>query len=71
MLLKKILLLLLIMAAMLAGLWLNGYLKQKLQPYQSTRGGLLFLLLHFLAILVLVFMVSWAIIYWRGFFFQA
>jgi uncharacterized protein HemY len=66
---KKILLLLLITAALLAGLWLNGYLKRTLKPYRSTKGGLLFLLLHLLAILVLVFMVSWTVIYFRRFFF--
>lgn len=70
MLIKKILLLLLIGGAMLMGLWFNRFLKQKLNPYQSTKNGLLFLLLHLLAILALVFVASWAIIYWREFFFK-
>lgn len=71
MILKKALLLLLIFGALLIGLWLNRFLKQKINPYQSPKNGLLFLLLHLLAILGLVFVVSWAIIYWREFFFKA
>jgi hypothetical protein len=71
MIIKKILLLLLIFGALLLGLWLNRFLKQKLNPYQSPKNGLLFLLLHLLAIVILVFAVSWAIIYWRVFFFKA
>lgn len=70
MILKKVLLLLLIFGALFIGLWLNRFLKQKINPYQSPKNGLLFLFLHLLAILVLVFVVSWAIIYWREFFFK-
>lgn len=71
MILKKVLLLLLIFGALFIGLWLNRFLKQKINPYQSTKNGLLFLLLHLVAIVALVFLVSWAIIYWREFFFKA
>jgi hypothetical protein len=67
---KKILLLLLISATLVVGLWLNSYLKRTLKPYHSAKGGLLYLLLHLLTLLVLVFAVSWVIIYFRYFFFS-
>jgi uncharacterized BrkB/YihY/UPF0761 family membrane protein len=67
---KKIILLLLMGAAVSAALWFNGFLKQKINPYGSTRNGLLYLLLHLLAIVILVFAVGFVIIYYREFFFK-
>lgn len=67
---KKLLLIAFIIAALLAALWFNGFLKRKLNPYQSPKNGLLFLLLHLLAIFALVFAIGWVIIYYRAFFFK-
>jgi uncharacterized BrkB/YihY/UPF0761 family membrane protein len=70
MLIRKILLLLLIAAALLAAVWFNGFLKQKINPYQSAKNGLWYLLLHLLIIVALVFVTGFVIIYYREFFFK-
>jgi hypothetical protein len=70
MLFEKIIFLLLIGAAVLAAYWFSAFLRKKINPYQSTKNGLLYLLLHLLAIVLLVFAVGFVIIYYRDFFFK-
>ncbi len=70
MLFRKIIFLLLIGAAVLVAYWFSSFLKKKINPYQSTKNGLLYLLLHLLAIVLLVFAVGFVIIYYLDFFFK-
>jgi hypothetical protein len=70
MLFRKIIFLLLIGVAVLVAYWFSTFIKKEINPYQSTKNGLLYLLLHLLAIVLLVFVVGFVITSYRDFFFK-
>jgi hypothetical protein len=67
---KKLLMLVLIVAAMVAAFQLQRYLKTTINPHRSLSHFLLFLLINIIIVFVLVFIMGFIIIYFKDFFFK-
>ncbi|MEP7108421.1 MAG: hypothetical protein ABI760_10575 [Ferruginibacter sp.] len=70
MLYKKLLILVLIVAAMMIAFRLQRYLRNLINPGRSFQQFLLFLLINSIIVFVLVFMTGFIFIYFKDFFFK-